>query len=95
MLSPDLPLFTLSRRIAWPLLVHICEILLHVFRREHVDSFETKRLHDVVLDPIVQTHTSGTLEDNAGPVDVCAVLPLFTWLVDKWHAKDISDLEQR
>lgn len=64
-----------------PSLVHECQVSLHLRSREHVDCIQLERLHDVLLDPVIQAHARGSLEDDSCPVNVDAIFPSLAWLV--------------
>jgi hypothetical protein len=70
--------------------VHGGELLLHLRGREHCDVLETEGLDNALLDQIVQLVSSSALEDNTGPVDVDAILPLLARLVDQRHLVDVA-----
>lgn len=59
-----------------PTLVHVRELLLHVLGGKHVDVLNAQRLHDVLLDEVIQTVAGGTLRDNTSPIDVDLPGPL-------------------
>ena len=63
--------------------VHVGQVFLHVRGREHVDVLEAQRLHDVLLEVLVQRQARYALDDRAGPVDVDPVLPHLARLVDE------------
>lgn len=51
--------------------------------REHVDILQAKGLEDVFLEVVVEFEPGGALDELARPVDVDAVLPRLTRLVDQ------------
>jgi hypothetical protein len=63
--------------------MHICQILLHAFGREHIDVLETHWLEDVFLEVVIQPQPADALDKHPSPVDVDAVFPLFARLVDE------------
>lgn len=75
---------------AGPALVHRREVLLHLRRWEHGHVFEAEWLDDALLDQVVELGACRALEDDASPVDVDAVFPFLTGLVDERHAEDVA-----
>ena len=65
------------------------EILLHLFRREKADLLHTNRPEDVLLEIRLQVHARNALDQLACPVDVGAVLPDRTGLVDERLIKEV------
>jgi hypothetical protein len=73
---------------AWPALVHRSQIGLHLLGREHVCVVDAQGLEDVLLHVLIQSHPGLSFECDACPVDVDAVFPSTSWLVDQRHSKN-------
>ena len=67
--------------------MHPRQLLLHLLCGKHVDVLDAHWLKDVFLKVFIQPESTNPLDKLAGPVDVDAVFPLFTRLVDKRLAK--------
>ena len=67
--------------------MHPRQVLLHLLCGKHVDVLDTHWLKDVFLKVVIQPESANSLDKLAGPVDVDAVFPLLTRLVDKRLAK--------
>lgn len=67
--------------------MHISQLLLHVGCGKHVDIFEAQWFHNVLEEIVVQSHAANTLDELAGPVNIDAVFPYLTRLVDEWLAE--------
>jgi len=65
------------------LLMHVSQVLLHTFRREHIDVLDTEGLEDVLLEIVVEGHAGHAFYDGTCPVDTHPVLPLRTRLKDE------------
>ena len=59
--------------LTWPFLVHIRQFFLHLWRWDHVDILQSERLHDVVLDPVVEFNACNSFENDSSPVDTSAI----------------------
>ena len=65
------------------LLMHVGEVVLHILRRKHADIGDAKRLEDMFLEVIVETHAGYAFYDRTCPVDAHAILPLRAGLENK------------
>lgn len=70
-------------------LVHIRQITAHLLRREAIQIGQTQGLKNVLLKIVVELQAGGAFDDEAGPVDVGAVLPRRAWLVEQRRIEDI------
>ena len=69
--------------------MHPCQMLLHIFRRKHIDVLDAHWLKDVFLEVVIQSHSGDALDKLSGPINIDTVFPLFARLVDKRLAKVI------
>ena len=76
--------------------MHVSQCFLHLGCREHVDVLESERLHDILLEVVVQPQAADTLNEDSRPIDVDAVFPYFAGLVHKrlteiipWVAREL------
>lgn len=80
---PSVQMVTLVDLPIRSLLMHVSQVLLHAFRREHVDVLDTEGLEDVLLEVIVEGHPGHAFHDGTCPVYANPVLPLRTRLKDE------------
>lgn len=63
--------------------VHPRQLTLHVVGREEVYVRKVHRLENVLLEVVIEGQAGGAFDQDAGPVDVDAVFPSGTGLVDE------------
>ena len=76
-------------RVSWQTSVDSGETY-HVWPGEHVDVLDAHRLKDVLLEVVIKTQAGDTLKTESRVIDIDAVLPAFSRLIDKGLREEVE-----